>query len=172
MQTNPYSQSTGEAPDDGIESPGEVKFNTTIGQNAFYSKNPFQPGDIVSDFGGSSVFKQPNYLTVQISDEEHIELSPQYLSFINHSCNPNVFFDTTAMKLACLRAIQPGDELTFFYPSAEWSMAQRFQCFCGHTQCLGEIKGAAWVDAAILNKYRLTDYIQQKLKQRSQEARA
>lgn len=30
-----------------------------------------------------------------------------------------------------LRDIQPGDELSFFYPSTEWEMAQGFECKCG-----------------------------------------
>jgi hypothetical protein len=165
MQTNPDTLNTGDAP-------GEVKFNATIGQNALYATRAFAPGDVVSDFSGSSVFQQPNYLTVQIGEEAHIELSPQYLSFINHSCKPNVFFNTTTMQLECLQSINVGDEFTFFYPSAEWSMAQRFQCFCGHSNCVGEISGAAWLPEPVLQQYQLTDFIQQKLKQRRQEARA
>jgi SET domain-containing protein len=39
------------------------------------------------------------------------------MQYINHSCDPNVAFDTTAFKLVALKDIKAGDELVFFYPS-------------------------------------------------------
>ena len=35
------------------------------------------------------------------------------------------------MRLTALRPISEGDELTFFYPSTEWAMAEPFECGCG-----------------------------------------
>jgi SET domain len=172
MQTNPVNQNPEPAPETDAHVPGEVRFNTTIGQNALYAAKAFMPGEVICSFSASSVYKQPNYLTVQLGDEEHIELSPQSIQFINHSCSPNVFFNTDIMKLVCLQPIAPGEEFTFFYPSTEWDMAQRFRCFCGHANCLGEIRGAAWIDPAVLSRYTVTAYIKHKLKQRQNEARA
>ncbi|OAA46181.1 Post-SET domain protein [Metarhizium rileyi] len=40
------------------------------------------------------------------------------------------------------KGLAPGDELTFFYPSTEWDMAQSFTCLCGHSTCRGTISGA------------------------------
>ena len=40
------------------------------------------------------------------------------------------------------KGLKPGDELTFFYPSTEWDMAQGFDCFCGAKTCRGFISGA------------------------------
>lgn len=40
--------------------------------------------------------------------------------------------------------LKEGDELTFFYPSTEWSMAQPFDCLCK-----GVMKGRKW-DVALL----------------------
>lgn len=44
--------------------------------------------------------------------------------------------------LAGAKGLSVGDELTFFYPSTEWSMAQGFHCLCGTEQCRGYISGA------------------------------
>ncbi len=75
--------------------------------------------------------KYATYLTVQTGTDRHITLIPDFLQYINHSCSPNIFFNTTTMELVCLQPIQPGDEFTFFYPSTEWEMAQPFVCNCG-----------------------------------------
>jgi len=55
---------------------------------------------------------------------------------VNHSCEPNVAFDLTSTDkekwhARALRDINPGDTLTFFYPSTEWDMEQNFECQCG-----------------------------------------
>ncbi len=126
------------------------------------SAQAYQPGDIISKFDASEVHHQPSRYTVQGGEDKHIILSPEFLQYINHSCNPNVFFNTTTMELTALQTIAPGDEFTFFYPSTEWDMAEPFHCLCGSAQCLGIIKGAKNIDKSILNHYQLTDFIQSK----------
>ena len=101
-----------------------------------------------------------NYLTVQIAIDQHIHLSPAYLQFINHSCNPNVLFNTTTMELESVHDVIAGDEFTFFYPATEWKMSQKFDFHCGEKNCIGLIKAAADNSIEILNKYQLTDFIQ------------
>nr|WP_293094449.1 SET domain-containing protein-lysine N-methyltransferase [Okeania sp. SIO2F4] len=90
-------------------------------------------------------------------------LDPECLQYINHSCNPNVFFDTENMVLIALRNIEIGEEFTFFYPSTEWSMDKGFSCICQTENCLGYIQGAAHLPLDVLTKYKLSVYIQQKL---------
>jgi hypothetical protein len=74
------------------------------------------------------------------------------------------------MEFQALKEIGPGDELTFFYPSTEWEMAQPFQCFCGTTNCLGMIQGASLMPEQILAGYVLTNFIHRQLEQRMTEA--
>ncbi|CCX30186.1 hypothetical protein FPQ18DRAFT_103778 [Pyronema domesticum] len=81
------------------------------------------------------------YSTVQTSADTHIELNSD-LVYINHSCNPSLIFDIGNMEIRTTREIKVGDELTFFYPSTEWDMAQPFECFCGESCCKGLINGA------------------------------
>ena len=134
---------------------------------AFFSDQSYKQGDVISDFSASQILSKPTYLTIQVDTDKHIILKPEKLQDINHSCYPNVFFDTDAMQLIALRSIQKGDELTFFYPSTEWDMAQPFTCHCGSKDCLKEIKGALYISEEILSKYRLTRFIQKQLRNRS-----
>jgi len=119
-------------------------------------------GQAVCNFGAKKILAVPNYLTVQVGEAEHILLNPEYLQYINHSCDPNVFFDTETMTISALRNIDIGEELTFFYPSTEWTMDRAFDCSCYADCCLGTIQGAAHLSPDILATYQLTSYITRK----------
>lgn len=141
----------------------EVLLEAETGFQYLYSTKAFAAGDIICPFSAAGIFDKPSYLTVQIGDAQHITLSPTFLQYVNHSCSPNAFFDTTAMQFVCIAPISPGDQFTFFYPSTEWQMAQPFDCNCGTNQCIGQITGASQIDLDVLGRYRLTDYILSKL---------
>lgn len=141
----------------------DVWFNTATHHHSLHAANAFSSGDIIVPFKAATIQSYPTYLTVQTGDDTHITLSPDYLQYVNHSCEPNAFFDTTAMQLVCTRDIKPGDEICFFYPSTEWEMDRPFNCHCRTTHCLKIIKGAASLDKETLGRYRLADFIVQKL---------
>ena len=136
-------------------------------QNALFATQSFQPGEVIAEFSAGTIAAEPTYLTVQVGMNKHITLQPEFLQYINHSCDPNVFFNTTTMQLVALKEIQTDAEMTFFYPSTEWKMTQAFNCYCGSRHCLGKIKGAAFLLREAREKYRLTDFIQQQLAKRS-----
>lgn len=145
----------------------EVRQHKEHGQKALFSLCSRKAGEVIADFSAGTISAEPTYLTVQLAEGKHITLQPEYLQYINHSCEPNVFFDTTAMQLVALKDIQPETELVFFYPSSEWDMTQSFCCLCGTASCLGEIRGAAHLGTETLASYRLTDYIRQRLRKKS-----
>jgi hypothetical protein len=130
-------------------------------QKSLHASISFVPGQVISKFYAGSTQSHATYLTVQTGIDKHITLEPDFLQYINHSCSPNAFFDTTAMELVCLRPIQAGEEFTFFYPSTEWNMSQPFVCNCKTDDCLQLINGASHLDLSTLKKYRLTDFITQ-----------
>jgi hypothetical protein len=141
-----------------------VLLNNSSSQKSLHATVSFAPGDIICDFGAATTQSYPTYLTVQTGTDRHITLMPEFLQYINHSCMPNVFFDTTTMQLLCIAPLQPGDEFTFFYPSTEWEMAQPFVCNCGSKGCLQLINGASHLSVETLSKYKLTDFIRQQVK--------
>ena len=142
----------------------EVWMDEVSGQHSTFSKINFQPGDIIHDFGASAIVQTPSYLTVQLNSNEHIYLQPSFLQYINHSCSPNIFFDTSSLKVVSLKMIKEGDELCYFYPSTEWEMAQPFQCVCGAADCLSYINGASHLSEDAAHRYRFSEFILQQLK--------
>jgi len=147
----------------------DIMQNSSTGEKSLHATSFFDVGDKIHDFTAEKVLEVPTYLTVQTGENKHIILSPEFLQYINHSCDPNVFFDTTRMQVIALKEIQPGDELMFFYPSSEWNMTQPFDCFCGTAKCLHRIKGAAHLTEEEAVRYKLTDFIQQQLLNRTKK---
>lgn len=145
----------------------EMRRRVTNEQNALFALQSFHPGEVIAAFWAGTISSEPTYLTVQVDVGKHITLQPEFLQYINHSCDPNVFFDTTLMQVVALREIKSGEEMTFFYPSTEWQMTQSFNCYCGSVNCLGDIRGAAYLPQEVWKNYRLTDFIQQQLSKRS-----
>lgn len=139
----------------------KVLLNKSSGQKSLHAATHFFPGDVICHFSAGITQPYATYLTVQIAADRHITLVPDFLQYTNHSCAPTVFFDTTTMELICIKAMQPADEFTFFYPSTEWEMAQPFICNCGRPECLQVINGAAHLSVDTLERYRLTDFIRQ-----------
>jgi len=135
-------------------------------QQSLRALRHFEIGDVISSFSAKEVLAEPNYLTVQLSETEHIYLEPEWLQYTNHSCNPNAFFNIETMQLECVRPINKGEEITFFYPSTEWIMESPFICKCNSSQCIGYIRGAKEMSEADLAHYRLSPYILRKLRER------
>ncbi|CAI6332069.1 unnamed protein product [Periconia digitata] len=110
----------------------------------------------------------PAYSTVQASRDLHIELNSDLL-YINHSCRPSLVFDMEKWEVRVSEdlegGLKVGDLLTFFYPSTEWAMAQKFECTCEEKTCLGWIGGAKEMDGAVLKGYRLNSHIEALLRE-------
>ncbi len=141
----------------------EVRLSRTTGEKSLHASTVFNPGDVLSDFDAEESLEIPTYLTLQCDDNSHIMLMPDHLRFINHSCDPNCYFDTERKEVLCIKRIEPGDEITHFYPATEWYMSRKFHCRCGHDQCLGYIEGAAFVHPDILGNYTLADHVKKKI---------
>lgn len=137
-----------------------LRESVATGERSLHAIVPFQPGDVVVRFRAKEYLPEPNRYTVQTTGKEHMVLDPEYLQYINHSCEPNVFFDIPGMSITCISPISVDDEITFFYPSTEWSMAHGFYCKCGSPVCLGYIRGALYVAPETLRRYRLSEFIE------------
>jgi hypothetical protein len=141
----------------------EIRIDPIDGTRSLWAMKPFKANELIIEFIAKDVYSTPSRMTVQIREDVHIILHPEALECANHSCDPNIFFDTTRMELLSVKPIRTGDELTFFYPSAEWNMASPFECNCGAANCIGRIQGAKYLDQKTVNRYRFTDFIKTKL---------
>ena len=133
--------------------------NSENGHHSIRTLKYFAINSILHCFKAKEFVKYPTYLSVQIDTDKHIHLSPEYLQYINHSCNPNIFFDTHKGQITAIKNINENEEITFFYPSTEWQMTQVFTCFCGNCNCLGTIAGAASLSKEQLQQYKVNHHI-------------
>ncbi len=139
-----------------------VGIKVIITEESYTSGTSFLDGDVIIAFQAKEILESPTYLTVQIGAHNHITLVPEFLQYINHSCDPNIVFDVDQMVIRAIKNIETGEELKFFYPSTEWEMDQPFICNCGSAQCLGLISGASGLDPASKLRYQVSQYIKNK----------
>lgn len=172
MATNPFLETLSFVVIDVEDSRFEIRELQPDGHRALFARTSFRAGEVICSFGALQTRTQPDRYTVQTATaDRHIILEPEYLLYINHNCQPNLFFDLRTMQLRAVATIREGDELTFFYPSTEWAMSDEFECHCGWGHCLGRIQGAAHLDEATLKSYDLSDHIQDLLWLRKLEQR-
>jgi hypothetical protein len=115
-------------------------------------------GAVILQVIGYHVVPVPNRFTVQAGASIHLAgIGP--LTFMNHSCAPNVIIVTPDMTVKAIRDIGAGEELTFFYPSTEWHLAEPFECHCGTDSCIGLIAGAASLPDQVLSRYFVNEHI-------------
>ncbi|GMK55415.1 hypothetical protein CspeluHIS016_0204710 [Cutaneotrichosporon spelunceum] len=111
----------------------------------------FAPGERLALLDNKSAAPVKAYSSVQYGNgpSDHLELNSDLL-FMNHSCDPSAEMYLYAGSpdrwevVAGPRGLKDGQDITFFYPSTEWDMAQGFDCGCGAKNCLGRVYGAAY----------------------------
>ncbi len=126
----------------------------------------WREGEVIAPFRLGERQPLPSRWTLQCGPGEHAEPLPIELRYINHSCHPNVCFDFEASVVRAVRAIEPGDDLTFFYPATEWQMTETFSCRCLAPDCLGFISGAAGLEEELLVRHVLSPTIRDLLRRR------
>ncbi len=141
----------------------EIDTHERLGQRCLRSATRFTAGEAMIRFRAGVTQARPTRMTVQVSEREHIELAPAFLRFINHGCDPNVAFDVERWSLVALSPIAPRDELTFFYPSTEWTMASPFDCACASPRCLRRIAGASQAPVGALSGRVLAPHVKRLL---------
>ncbi|KAK4228010.1 hypothetical protein QBC38DRAFT_171095 [Podospora fimiseda] len=135
----------------------------TLPPFALFAKLSFPPCTTASE---------PTYATVQTGKDTHLNLNSDLL-YINHSCDPSLIFDMQNLEiLAGPKGLTAGQELTFFYPSTEWSMAQPFSCNCNTPQCRGTISGAKDMTSSQLEGLWLNGHIRELLQEREKKIAA
>lgn len=140
----------------------EIHENTQTGFKSLFAAKNIEEGIVLSKIDFEKMLNAPDKYSVQIGENQHVVLKPDYLKFINHSCNPNVFFDLNRMEIRTLREIKSGEEIAFFYPSTEWKMTEPFDCLCGSSNCLTRIAGAYNLSSDSFRKYQFSDFVLQR----------
>ncbi len=133
-----------------------------FGNEEFSSKltvlKPFKRGESICRATQATFHAQKRWTSVQVDVDSHIELNSE-LVYMNHSCDPSVRIDCSTITIVALKDLQAGDEVTFFYPSTEWEMAQPFECWCKSPFCLGLVRGAKFIPKDQLQHYPIEKHI-------------
>ncbi len=121
----------------------------------------YKKGEIICPIPTESLYGKPNQYTVQVGIDQHVEVKE--LASMNHSCAPSTILDTTRMLVFAARDLEPGDELTFFYPSTEWEMSSPFICLCGAPNCIHVVAGARFLPLSTLEQHFLNHHIRESM---------
>ncbi|KAI8910979.1 hypothetical protein EDD86DRAFT_189428 [Gorgonomyces haynaldii] len=146
--------------------PGIVKI--IVSQDDFSSKatvaKGFKKGQVIAKITGHTFDATKRWTSVQVGKDMHIELNSE-LVYMNHSCDPSVKLDTTQFEIVALRDLEPGDEISFFYPSTEWDMAKPFNCWCQAKNCVRVIAGAKNLKKEQLKNFFFNQHIHELLQE-------
>ncbi|EME46485.1 hypothetical protein DOTSEDRAFT_114950, partial [Dothistroma septosporum NZE10] len=103
----------------------------------------------------------PTWKTIQTSATTHTDPRSALL-YMNHSCQPSLELGLAGkVTVSGSKGIEPGDALTFFYPSTEWKFDRSFDCLCGAPEdvCLGKVQGASAIERQKLGNWFFNDHI-------------
>ena len=100
---------------------------------------------------------EENQYLVSLSDCE----PPDY---VNHSCEPNAGL-SGQITLVAMRAIAPGEEITYDYATSDGSSYDEFQCGCGSKRCRNRITGDDWRRPELWKRYLgyFSPYLQRRI---------
>lgn len=147
-------------------SSASVAETSTHGQRGVITTQAVDPGGLVATLIVERTDREASRYSIQQDEQRHIVVASP-LRLMNHSCQPNCFLDVEALTVLALRPLAAGEELTFFYPSTEWEMAEPFDCHCGAPGCLHSIRGARELTREELAPSPLAPHIQRLLLARS-----
>ncbi len=106
--------------------------------------------------------------TIQIYDNLYLtpETMDEPADYVNHSCDPNCGL-WGQVGLVAMRAIAPGEEITFDYAMADSSSFDEFECACGTPSCRGRVAGSDWTRRELWARYDgyFSAYLQRKIDQ-------
>ncbi len=151
-----------------------------VGQGVF-AVEPVEAGEVVAVWGGRIVPAEeaaalPPSLrryVVQVEDTQYLapleRVDPAEL--INHCCIPNCGL-RGQITLVALRAIAPGEEITFDYATTDSSPFLEFECACVKSPCRTKVRSDDWRrnDVQATNRGHFSPYLQRRIDQQTQSA--
>lgn len=130
-----------------------------------FAKEKILKGEPVNVFGGIAVpvweieeYRKVNgHIGVQVSDQFFMVPSSREelkeKGIFNHSCEPNVGFNTSVTMVA-IRDIEPNEELLMSYAFMESAFFEPFTCNCGSLNCRKTIDNNIWKDPEFQEEYK------------------
>jgi len=111
--------------------------NDARGGDAFRAARAYRVGDLVLQFEEVAWRPHRDEDTVQHPSGQH--MFHPVLARTAHSCEPNCRVSFSDRALVALRAIEPGEAVTYDYETTESWFSHPFWCLCGSRRCRGRI---------------------------------
>ncbi|KJX98857.1 hypothetical protein TI39_contig385g00030 [Zymoseptoria brevis] len=101
-------------------------------------------------------------------DGKYPTTPPNGASLNGESGHPLEYGLAGEIKVSRDRGVEPGEPLTFFYPSTEWKFDRSFDCLCGAGKgvCVGNVQGASAIDYKSLDRWFINEHIWQMARER------
>lgn len=123
-----------------------------------FARRAFAPGDLILRLDGPRYERtDPIHATdeganlLQTGRRTYILLHPPAV-FANHSCDPNAGV-VGNRRLAAIRAIAPGEEITFDYSTTMDEDFWTLECRCGAPNCRGRVTDFRDLPAPLRRRY-------------------
>lgn len=124
-----------------------------------FAEGAIAAGELILIFTGPRLTRaevDPNDYHLQIGDDLYLGASGAADDYVNHSCDPNSGF-VDGLRLVALRAIAPGEEITWDYSTAiDEADFPGFKCQCGASNCRDSVRSFRDLDAATRERLRAT----------------
>lgn len=93
-----------------------------------------------------------------------LEVARDAAVYMNHSCQPNVWFVSDTKMVACCD-ITPGEELCYDYATSEATLVRFAECKCNAAVCRGKCLGSDWARPDVQQRYsgHFLSYIQRRI---------
>jgi uncharacterized protein len=131
-------------------------------------------GEVIAVWGGAIVGKAelaalpPQYREHTVQVEEGLFLASlvpdDAADYVNHSCDPNAGL-SGQIVLVAMRAIAPGEEITFDYAMTDGEPYDEFACACGKPSCRNRVSGEDWRLPQLWERYAgyFSPYLQRRI---------
>lgn len=139
-----------------------------------YALAPIAKGELILTWGGVIITTEqlhhaPQYAadrSIQVEENLHLcsGLVDDVADCVNHSCNPNAGL-RGQISLVAMRDIAPGEEICFDYATSDGDPDFYMKCFCGQSDCRGEVTGNDWKTPSLQERYRgyFMPYLQRRI---------
>jgi len=123
----------------------EIRSHPVIkGQLGLFATEIVPKGTIIFNISKLPLINYNTRYAVTKNDKEFYDTTDSGVKYLNHSCDPTLFFDKQQECFITLREISVGEILSFDYLTTEVTMAEPFNCLCGSKNCKGYIAGSSF----------------------------
>ncbi len=127
----------------------QIEIRDNEGFKGVFARDHIAQDSVIFYLKGT-VSSEPTKYTIQLGPTQHLTFPAVRRAdddldycwqYLNHSCAPNGYMNTSERTFRAWRNIELGEEITFNYLTTESEMAVPFPCICDSENCFGFIAG-------------------------------